>query len=298
MQTLAVAEYLNFRHAASAIGVSQSSVSARIKALEETLGILLFERHARGVRLTEAGRHFVERVSVGIDQLDQAVRTASMVARGEHGRLRVGVHALIQGSFLATLIERYREQHSGIEVEIIEGAARENVMRLRADRLDATFVAGSPAFPDCHARRLWSERLLVALPAHHRLADEAGVTWAELANEAFIVRHRGAGQQVHDHIIMRLAGAAVDMSIRRFDVEHITLMTMVAQGYGLSIVGEAKTLLHTSGVIFRPIFDEPETLSCSVVWSPHNRGLGLRNLLELAGRMSSYDQFIIDATAF
>ncbi|ESX84991.1 LysR family transcriptional regulator [Mesorhizobium sp. LNJC405B00] len=61
IQTLAVAEYLNFRHAANALGVSQSSVSARIKALEEDLGILLFERNTRGVRLTEAGRLFVQR---------------------------------------------------------------------------------------------------------------------------------------------------------------------------------------------------------------------------------------------
>ena len=56
VHTLAVAEYLNFRHAANALGVAQSSVSARVKALEEDLGIVLFERHARGVRLTEAGR--------------------------------------------------------------------------------------------------------------------------------------------------------------------------------------------------------------------------------------------------
>ncbi|EOY6414671.1 helix-turn-helix domain-containing protein [Pseudomonas aeruginosa] len=56
VHTLAVAEYLNFRHAANALGVAQSSVSARVKALEEDLGIVLFERHARGVRLTEATR--------------------------------------------------------------------------------------------------------------------------------------------------------------------------------------------------------------------------------------------------
>ncbi|ASD04093.1 hypothetical protein CD797_16770 [Pseudomonas aeruginosa] len=66
---------MNFRHAANALGVAQSSVSARVKALEEDLGILLFERHARGVRLTEAGRHFVERIAAGIDQLDHAVKT-------------------------------------------------------------------------------------------------------------------------------------------------------------------------------------------------------------------------------
>src|SRR5215471_14709955 len=80
IQTLAVAEYLNFRHAANALGVSLSSVSARVKTLEEDLGILLFERHARGVRLTDAGRRFVEGVAAGVDQLDHAVKTAGMAA--------------------------------------------------------------------------------------------------------------------------------------------------------------------------------------------------------------------------
>ena len=108
IQTLAVAEYLNFRHAANALGVAQSSVSARVKALEEDLGILLFERRARGVRLTEAGRHFVERIAAGVDQLDHAVKTAGMAATGEWGRLRIGVHALIPRSFLADLIGQYR----------------------------------------------------------------------------------------------------------------------------------------------------------------------------------------------
>ncbi len=171
IQALAVAEHLNFRHAANALGVAQSSVSARVKALEEDLGIVLFERHARGVRLTEAGRHFVERVTAGIDQLEHAVRTAGMVARGEHGRLRIGVHALILGSFLSKLLDRFRGQHRSIEIEITEGTARDCVMLVRSNGLDLTFVAGSPEFSDCHARRIWSERLLAALPSSHSLAD-------------------------------------------------------------------------------------------------------------------------------
>lgn len=78
VQVLAVAEYLNFRHAANRMGVSQSSVSTRIKTLEDDLGILLFERRHRGVRLTDAGRRFVTEVSVGIGHIDHAIQTAGM----------------------------------------------------------------------------------------------------------------------------------------------------------------------------------------------------------------------------
>lgn len=91
IQTLAVAEYLNFRHAANALGVAQSSVSARVKALEENLGIILFERHARGVRLTEAGRHFVQRVRGRRRPARPCCEDRRHGSGGEDGRLRIGI---------------------------------------------------------------------------------------------------------------------------------------------------------------------------------------------------------------
>lgn len=286
LQTLAVAEHLNFRHAANALGVSQSSVSARVKALEEDLGILIFERHARGVRLTEAGRHFIERVAVSVDQLNHAVKTAGMLARGDHGRLRMGVHALISGSFLDMLLGQYHEQHPRIDVEITESTARDAVMQLRADRLDVIFVAGSPGTPDYHSRRIWSEPLLAALPSNHRLAKREGVTWGDLASETFLVRQGGSGPQAHDHIVLRLAGRWPAPSILRFEVGRDTLMSMIAQGYGSTIVAEAASLIPSPGVTFLPVLDEPEPVVFSAVWLPQNRSPALRNLLDLAMKAS------------
>lgn len=285
IQTLAVAEYLNFRHAANALGVAQSSVSARVKTLEEDLGILLFERHARGVRLTEAGRHFVERIAAGVDQLDHAVKTASMAAVGECGRLRIGIHALIPRSFLAELIGRFREDHPGLEVEIAEGTARDTVMQLRADMLDIVFVAGTPELPDCHTRPIWTEPLVAVLPDRHRLAGQSAITWADLVGEAFLVRHGGTGPQVHDHIVLRLAGCWPAPSILRFNVGRGTLLSLVGQGFGITIVGATTALLPTSGVVFLPFADEPEPITFSAIWSPSNRSAALRNLLNLAGGM-------------
>nr|WP_278501041.1 LysR family transcriptional regulator [Brucella intermedia] len=286
IQTLAVAEYLSFHRAANALGVSQSSVSARIRTLEEDLGILLFERNTRGVRLTEAGRLFVERVSAGVDQLDYAVKTAGMAASGECGRLRIGIHALIPRSFLAELIAQYREDHPCIEVEIAEGTARDAVMQIRADRLDIVFLAGTPELPDCHSRRVWTEPLMAVLPERHPLAGQPAVTWADLAGETFLVRHGSTGPQVHDHIVLRLAGRWPASSILRFDVGRGTLLSMVGQWFGITIVGAATSLLQTSGVVFLPFADELEAVPFSAVWSPSNRSTALRNILSLAGKMN------------
>ncbi len=285
LQMLAVAEHLNFHHAAKAVGTSQSSVSTRIRGLEQELGITLFARNTRGVRLTEAGRLFVERVTTGIDQLEHAVRMARMAASGECGRLRIGVHGIIPGGFLSELLRRYRENHACIEVEITEGTARETIAQLRADKLDVAFVVGKPELPDCHSRPVWTEPLLVALPDGHPLAGCSGISWSDLAEETFLVRQCGTGPQVYDHIALRLAARWPAPSILRFDVGRGTLLSMVGQRFGVTIVGAGTALLPISGVVFIAILDEPEPISFSAVWSPSNRSAALRNLLSIADKM-------------
>lgn len=285
VQAIAVAEHLSFYRAADALGVSQSSVSARIKALEEDLGILLFERNTRGVRLTEAGRLFVERVSAVVEHLDHAVKSAGMAALGECGRLRMGVHGLIPHSFLAKLIGRYRTTFPGVELEVAESTAREALMQLRSDQLDIAFVVGTPDTPDCRSRRIWTEPLVVALPDSHLLAEREHVTWADLAEQIFLVRPSGPGPQVHDHILMRLSGRWPAPSILRVGVERASLLSMVGQGFGVTLLGAASSLAPVAGVRFLPIADEPEPVVFSAVWSPFNRSAALRNLLDLADAM-------------
>jgi len=155
-------------------------------------------------------------------------------------------------------------------------------MQLRADRLDVVFVAGTPELSDCHSRRIWTEPLLAVLPDRHLLAERSAVTWADLAGETFLVRHGGTGPQVHSHIVLRHAGRWPAPSILRFDVERATLLSMVGQGFGVTIVGAATALLPTFGVALLPFADEPEPITFSAVWSPSNRSAALRNLLTLA----------------
>jgi len=83
-------------------------------------------------------------------------------------------------------------------------------------------------------------------------------------------------------LILRLTGRWPTPTILRFEVERSTLLSMVGQGFGVTLVGAANLLLPTSGVIFLPITDEPEPIAFSAVWSPYNRSAVLRNLLALA----------------
>lgn len=285
IQTLAVAEHLSFHCAAKALGASQSSVSTRVKSLEAELGILLFERNTRGVRMTEAGRQFVERVTGGINQIDHAVKAASMIAKGENGRLRVGIPGLLPRSFVAELIAKYRGTYPGVSLEIVEGTARDALTNLRADRIDVAFVAGAPELPDYHSQQIWTEPLLAVLSERHPRAGQTQVSWADLASDTFLVRHGGTGPQVYDHIFLRLAGCWPAPSIIRFEVERSTLLSMVGQNFGVTIVGAATSFSPTPGCVLLPISDEPEPFPFSAIWSPAKRDAALRNLLTLANDM-------------
>lgn len=292
VQTLAVAEYRSFHRAALALGVSQSSVSTRFKALEEDLGIVLFDRNTRGVRLTDAGRRFVDQVDEAIGILDRAIKIAGMQARGEDGELRIGVHALTPGCFLDGLFERFHEDYPGVRLHITEGTARDAQLMVREGRLDLAFMACTHQIPDLHSRVIWRDRLMVALPMRHRLAAQSDVEWRQLAEETFLVRHSGTGPQVHDLIVLRSAGKWPTPTIRRFDVGQSALVSMIAAGHGVSLFVEEGAAANTANVVFLLIRDEPETIPFSVVWSPHNQSQARRNLLVLAahptatGRMS------------
>lgn len=285
IQALTVAEHLNFHHAANVLGTTQSCVSTRIKALEQTLGILLFERRHRGVRLTAAGRCFMAEVSAGIAQLDHAVRTAGAVASGSTGQLAIGLNSSIAGGFLADMRTRFRVEFPDVEQIVMEGPSAQTVALVRDGKLDVALVLDPINAPDCHSQLLWTEPYLIALPARHPLASADRVTWTDLAPETFMLCVAGTGPQLFDHVIRRIAEQRRPPHVRRCDVGRDTLMHMVADDEGITLVSEAARHTSCPGIVLRPIADEIEQARFSAVWSPHNRSQALKNLLDLAAEM-------------
>lgn len=285
VQTLAVAENLSFHRAALALGTSQSSVSARIKALEKDLGIVLFDRNTRGVRLTEAGRRFVDQISDALDILDRAIKTAGMQARGEDGELRIGVYALTTGCFLDRLLDRFHDTYPDVRLHLTEGTARDAHLMLREGKIDVAFMAQIYEVPDLNSRVIWRDRLMVALPARHPLTAQQCVEWRQLAEETFLVRYGGTGPQIHDLIVARSTGRWLTPTILRFDVGRSTLLSMIAAGHGVSLFVQEGAAATTANVVFVPIRDEPEPIAFSAVWSPRNRDPALLNLLTMATKM-------------
>lgn len=287
IHAVAVGEHLNFRHAAAALGVSQSSVSERIRALEETLGVRLFERRHRGVQPTEAGRFFLAHVAEGIEHLDYAVKAAGMIGGGDLGRIRIGVPTTIAAGFLADLLHSYREQWPGVETELFDGRARDAIFQVREGRLDVAFVAAITDVPDCHSRPLWAESLYIAVAESDPRSHANGLSWNDFRDDLFLVRYDGTGPQAHEHIARRFGERGFQAKVQRCDVDRCTLLSMVGADYGVTLVGEATSKIAVAGVAFVPVMDEPEPIRFGAVWSPHNGGKALRRLLDLARKRAT-----------
>ncbi|MFI9812022.1 LysR family transcriptional regulator [Saccharothrix variisporea] len=220
-----------FTSAAEALGYTQSAVSRQVAALEAAAGVPLFERTARGVRLTAAGHLLRRHADTVLDQLDAARRDLDGV-RGSRGRLRVGAFPTAVAALVPRAIATYRAAHPGSEVVLREGLTPTHLRRLRARTVDVAVVATSPDVPAEEGlafEPLLDDVLLLAVSRDHPLAGRGAVGLADLAGQRWI-----AGS--HDPSDTFL-GAWPDPPKVEFAVREWTAkLGLVAAGLGVTLV--------------------------------------------------------------
>lgn len=285
-EALLVADHRSFRRAAAALGVRQSSVSRRIRALEEELGVSLFERHHAGVRITNAGVRFFEEAREALLQLDHAVKAAAAAGRGSLGRLSIGILSSMGAGYLRELIHIYCVRHPNIAVQFLENASEEHIALIRRRRLDVAFIMDTTDVMGCDMASLWNERLFVVLPEDHALRSRNTIEWHDLSKENLIVRQSERNPALCTRLTQRLVDPHQIPNVRKFNVGRETLMHLVALGQGVGLTSESTTATPFPNVIFRPIAGEDELLQFCAVWLPHNDNPALRRFLSLARTMA------------
>ena len=281
-QALVVAKYLSFRGAASALGIRQSAVSRRVRALEDELGVSLFERHRTGVRVTDAGARFLQQAREALAQLDHASKIAGVAGRGVTGQLRIGILSSMGAGFLRELIQAYSERHPDVAIQIVEAASMGHISLIRKRRLDVAFVADASEATDCDAAPLWSERLFVVLPQDHPLCGRKAVEWQALRNEHFIIRESNCSPALCERVIKHLSDGTRTPNVQKAEVGCETVMHLVAMGRGVTLTSEATIVTSFPEVVFRPISGGDAILQFSAIWWPGNDNPALRRFLSLA----------------
>jgi DNA-binding transcriptional LysR family regulator len=191
----AIAEEGSFTRAAERLWVAQPGLSTQIRRLEAELGVKLFERHTRGVALTEAGGLFLERVRVALAAVETASATGRDLGAGVIGSVKLGVAGAARWRHTSDLLQRFTRERPGVELTLLEGYGGTLWRGLRDRRLDAVLAPAGHASPDLRTTELGSEPWVVLMGTGHRLAGIGALAASELEGERIAVTgHRdGAG---------------------------------------------------------------------------------------------------------
>lgn len=256
---LAVAEELHFTRAAERLHIAQPPLSQQIHALEEELGVVLFERNRRRVALTEAGKRFLVGVRTVLAETERMVDETRRTARGEIGELRVGYSASLPfTSLLPRVLHDYRQQHPEVELTLSSLFSAEQYDALLAERLDIGLLRFSgldvPAGIALH--EISRDVLRVVIHESHPLARQSQIALAQLKDEGFITYPHDVGARFNVHERQLCLAAGFEPKVVQETREATTQIGLVAAGFGVALLPAPLECVHIDGVRYVPLSDE------------------------------------------
>jgi DNA-binding transcriptional LysR family regulator len=187
-----VARLEHISRAASELRVAQPSVSRTIARLESELGVPLFDRQGRQIRLNQFGAAFLRRVDRILSELDDARRELSDAAGLEQGSVAVAAETLLT---LTHLLAAFLARYPGVSVRLFQSTAETMVQQMRTREIDFCVASQPLTGPALRSIELVREEVLLAVPPGHRLAEREAVDMAMLADEPFVTTRPGYWQR-------------------------------------------------------------------------------------------------------
>jgi DNA-binding transcriptional LysR family regulator len=261
---VAVAEELHFGRAAARVHIVQPALSRQIRALEQEMGLRLFERDRRRVALTPAGAVLLDEARLLLEHVARAVETARRADRGEVGSLRIGYVPAMVTTGLPEIVRRFRKRFPGVDVRLQEMNPAMQVEALLGERVDVGFVRGPIHEPALAAETVLEEPLVAALPSGHRLGRHKRLGLAMLAGEPFVLQARSRGPGSHDQILAVCRSAGFSPRVVQ-EGSQAEVASLVASGAGVAIVPASLRMVRRAGVLYRPLHERPMT-QLDMVW--------------------------------
>jgi DNA-binding transcriptional LysR family regulator len=270
---VAVGEEQHFGRGAQRLRVAQPALSRQIQDLETELGFKLFERLSRGVKLSTAGKLFLEDARRILRQVEEAVGRAQRVASGQLGTLRVGViesmswHGVVPDSF-----RRCRERQPDVELQIKPQSSSEQIAAVRSGQLDAGFVF---TIADMDRELVQLEiamvNLMLAVPKSHPLARLKAARSRELSDASFIWFPRRESPHFYDRLMNAcFRGGLKSPRVVQEGVNEATILSLVSCGLGVAFVSSATRWRCPESVVLLSVDDLNLRLPFALVWRKDN----------------------------
>lgn len=277
----AIAEQGGYRKAAEFLNVSQPTLTATIKSLEEEIGAAVLDRTTRTVKMTAAGQELYAHLGHLFDQLHQAVVSTRDVAAGRGGLISLTYIDFAMLGNLPEILMKYHEVNPKVRVNIAFASSREQIEQVHGGRTDLGFIMqGKTPLPKGIANRpILREGLVAVLHPDHRFAARDGLELAELAKEDFVMG--GPMWASYNDLITNLCIKRGFLPRTR-QTAHLReeLLSFVMAGLGILIYPEC--ILNTTrfGLAVVPLRDVGHVVSTSAIWRENSTNPVLPSLLQ------------------
>ena len=285
---VAVGEEQHYGRAASRLRIAQPALSRQIQDLEAEVGFKLFERLPRGVKLTAAGKQFLQDARRILQEVNEAAGRAGRVARGLSGTLRVGFaenaswRGVVPDSF-----RRFREQQPDAELQLHPAASLDQIEAIRAGRLDAGFVNFMPdADPELDQLAVANPHVELAVPKRHPLAKLKKARLRDLVDAAFVWFPRWAGPAFYDQLMEACyRGGLKSPRIVQEGNNEATILSLVSTGLGVGWVLGTARWRSPATVAILPVVDLNVTLRLALAWRRDNNSPLLASFIAEVARL-------------
>jgi DNA-binding transcriptional LysR family regulator len=269
---LSIAETLHFGRTAELIHLSQPALSLQIRALEEEVGVRLFERNRRKTTLTAAGAAFRDDAAAALSQLEQAIRRARLAASGKLGLLRIGFVSTAGSEIVPNIVRQFRQLNPEVEFSLRNILTAEQVQMLETGSLDIGFlrvpIREHSALDVVTVHR---EPFVLVVPSSHKLAKRKRVRLREVAGQDFVMYERTYAPGFHDLMFGILRDAGIVPNVTQTAVEIPTLISLVASGMGITIMPASVVKHYVASVVACGILDRIPTTEIALAVSKQFR---------------------------
>jgi DNA-binding transcriptional LysR family regulator len=270
---VAAAEAENVSRAALKVHVSQPALSRQIRDLEEELGFALFERSAKAVRLTEAGKVFLGEARAVLERAVQAVKAARAVASGEQGELHVGYAPSPTARLIPQALRAFQARRPEVRVKLHDLSTEEMLAGVREGELQLAFLArpSRAMLRGLRFEELMSDTLCLAVPPNHPLARSRAVMLEQAVREPLLAFNRRDYPEYEDHLAGVFAGVRARPRIIEEHDSAADLITAVESGRGAAVVPRSFSCFTGPRLKLLALLPAPAPLVIGAVWA--RRGL-------------------------
>jgi DNA-binding transcriptional LysR family regulator len=282
-----VARLQHFRRAADHLHVAQPALTRQIAQLEQRMGVQLFERLPRGVRLTEAGEAFARDVARILAELEDATQAARRIAHGHAGILRVSfTEPGSWGGLAPNAIATFRSTEPDVHLVLLPLDSAAQLEGLMESRIDAAFLYElGEEIPDLESKLVEVGRVMIALPANHRLASADVVRLADLSGEPLIWTSPSLNPRFHEQLMAAcVMGGYVPRIVQEASTLAILLsLVELAAGVGFITITSAPPVMRA--VVLKPVADLTLEYRIELAWRRDNRSAALERFKAVVSSM-------------